>query len=109
MGQIGYTSATSTQKSRFNYKWDFSTHLVNIGFWQDVVLDIMEEAVIEDLFISGSNEPDEDDKGRIRISGRVSHMPKGEVAEKLYLKVCIGSPEDLSCQDVRWMRAMDAK
>lgn len=109
MGQIGYTSATSTQKSRFNYKWDFSTHLVNIGFWQDVVLDIMEEAVIEDLFISASNEPDEGDKGRIRISGRVSHMLKGEVAEKLCLKVCIGSPEDLSCQDVRWMRAMDAK
>ena len=23
MGQIGYTSKTSTQKSRFNYKWDF--------------------------------------------------------------------------------------
>ena len=25
MGQIGHTSMTSTQKSRFNYKWDFST------------------------------------------------------------------------------------
>ncbi|MCU6708875.1 hypothetical protein M6D81_09090 [Paenibacillus sp. J5C_2022] len=33
MGQIGKTSETFTQKSRFNYKWDFSTRLVNIGIW----------------------------------------------------------------------------
>ena len=46
MGQIGFTSRTSTQKSRFNYKWDFSTHLVNIGFWQDVVLEVVDHAVL---------------------------------------------------------------
>ncbi|WP_020620452.1 glycoside hydrolase family 2 [Paenibacillus daejeonensis] len=38
MAQIGKTSMTFTQKSRFNYKWDFSTRLVNIGLWDDVVL-----------------------------------------------------------------------
>ncbi len=38
MGQIGKTSETFTQKSRFNYKWDFSTRLVNIGIWDEVVL-----------------------------------------------------------------------
>lgn len=52
MGQIGYTSRTSTQKSRFNYKWDFSTHLVNIGLWQEAVLKIREEAELTDCHVS---------------------------------------------------------
>ena len=52
MGQIGFTSRTSTQKSRFNYKWDFSTHLVNIGFWQDVVLEVGEDVRLTDCFLS---------------------------------------------------------
>lgn len=52
MGQIGFTSRTSTQKSRFNYKWDFSTHLVNIGFWQDVVLEVGEAVRLTDCFLS---------------------------------------------------------
>lgn len=29
--QIGYSSRTHTQKSRFNYKWDFCTRLVHLG------------------------------------------------------------------------------
>lgn len=51
MGQIGYTSRTSTQKSRFNYKWDFSTRLVNIGIWQDVILKTQAEAALQDLYV----------------------------------------------------------
>lgn len=50
MGQVGYTSRTTTQKSRFNYKWDFSTRLVNIGIWDEVYLEygdvFLEEAEI---------------------------------------------------------------
>lgn len=49
MGQIGYTSRTLTQKARFNYKWDFSTKLVNIGIWDDVWLEFSEEAFIEEV------------------------------------------------------------
>lgn len=51
MGQIGYTSKTSTQKSRFNYKWDFSTHLVNIGIWQDVKLIVEEDITLEEPYL----------------------------------------------------------
>ena len=40
MGQIGYSSRTHTQKSRFGYKWDFSTRLVNLGIYDDVYLDV---------------------------------------------------------------------
>lgn len=101
MGQIGYTSATSTQKSRFNYKWDFSTHLVNIGLWQDVVLDIMEEARIEDLFIHTDVE---ENKGMIHISGIVCDRRNGEDLQKLSVQVSIGHPRNKSSRDVRWIR-----
>ena len=50
MGQIGRTSQTSTQKSRFGYKWDFSTRLVNLGIWQDVSLILEDEAALDDLY-----------------------------------------------------------
>ena len=39
MGQIGYTSRTHTQKARFNYKWDFSTRLVNLGLYGSVSIE----------------------------------------------------------------------
>lgn len=38
MSQIGYTNKTKTQKSRFNYKWDFCTRLVDIGLYADVYI-----------------------------------------------------------------------
>lgn len=42
LGQNGKTSETRTQKSRFGYKWDFGTRLVNIGIWQDVYIEYIE-------------------------------------------------------------------
>ena len=51
MGQIGYTSLTNTQKSRFNYKWDFSTRLVNIGLYDEVYLKITDSAYFDESYI----------------------------------------------------------
>lgn len=51
MGQIGKTSETFTQKSRFNYKWDFSTRLVNIGLWDDVVLEVKQTYSIKEVAV----------------------------------------------------------
>ncbi|MFC5404142.1 glycoside hydrolase family 2 protein [Cohnella soli] len=52
MAQIGKTSETFTQKSRFNYKWDFSTRLVNIGIWDDVVLRLHNAYSIGEVYLS---------------------------------------------------------
>lgn len=49
MGQIGYTSRTLTQKSRFAYKWDFSTRLVPIGFWDEVYVLTTKSAHIDEV------------------------------------------------------------
>lgn len=69
MGQIGYTSRTSTQKSRFNYKWDFSTRLVNIGIWQDVVLKTRSFAALQDLYVDTDYE---DGRGILRVKAEIT-------------------------------------
>ena len=65
MGQIGYTSQTRTQKSRFNYKWDFGTRLVNIGLWDDVLLRATGDLAIDDVFIHTDTQ---DNEGIISVS-----------------------------------------
>lgn len=52
MSQIGHTSLSRTQKSRFNYKWDFSTRMVNIGIWDDVFIRVTGKITLNDTFIS---------------------------------------------------------
>lgn len=51
MGQIGRTSETFTQKSRFGYKWDFSTRLVNIGVWDDVQLRVHDDWSFDEIAV----------------------------------------------------------
>lgn len=51
MGQIGYTSQTFTQKARFNYKWDFSTRMVNVGLYKGVYLLEQGALTLEDIHV----------------------------------------------------------
>jgi len=67
MGQIGKTSETFTQKSRFNYKWDFSTRLVNIGIWDEVVLRVQQRCKLDDVRLATEVE----DADRIAEGGHV--------------------------------------
>ncbi len=69
IGQIGRTSEVFTQKSRFNYKWDFSTRLVNLGIWKDVDLVAEDSARIEDLQVTST--VDDVGLGIIQILGEV--------------------------------------
>lgn len=67
MGQIGYTSRTFTQKSRFGYKWDFATRLVNLGLYDIVYLDIADDP-IEDLFVRTTKD------GEVKITAKNQHL-----------------------------------
>lgn len=98
MGQIGYTSRTSTQKSRFNYKWDFSTRLVNIGLWQDVALSVPEAARVEDLhWCSDAEQPCGagcgKSRGIVRIEGTVTD-DRANREEPLQLSLRVTGPYD---------------
>lgn len=52
MSQIGYTSKTHTQKSRFSYKWDWCTRLVNIGLWDDVLIRVTKDFIIDEVHVN---------------------------------------------------------
>ncbi|WP_158299472.1 glycoside hydrolase family 2 protein [Paenibacillus antri] len=74
MGQIGKTSMTFTQKSRFNYKWDFSTRLVNLGLWDDVVLRVHSSHSIGPAYIRTDVE---DGEGIVSVSASVESKSGG--------------------------------
>ena len=88
MGQIGFTSRTFTQKSRFNYKWDFSTRLVNIGIWRDGKLCVGQEGRLDDLHIdtdAGEN------GGRIFVSARAEDFGTGKEGD-LAVRISVKGP-----------------
>jgi len=82
MPQIGYTSRTRTQKSRFNYKWDFGTRLVNIGIWDDVLLKTTGEYSIDDVFIQTDTQ---DDEGLISVSFFVNGKTASHCKARIFI------------------------
>ncbi len=66
-GQIGWTSQTSTQKARFGYKWDFCTHLVNIGLWQGVWLETCGRARLSETCVTSDVR---EGRGLVRVQAR---------------------------------------
>lgn len=50
--QAGHASHTHTQKSRFSYKWDFSTRMVPVGIWDEAWVECVGNAVLDDVFLS---------------------------------------------------------
>lgn len=68
MGQIGMTSRTFTQKSRFNYKWDFSTRLVNLGIWEKCYVETVQQGRITEPCLYSAIE---DGEGIIFLSARL--------------------------------------
>ncbi|NIK22167.1 glycoside hydrolase family 2 protein [Paenibacillus lupini] len=81
MGQIGKTSETFTQKSRFNYKWDFSTRLVNVGIWDDVLLRVSKGYSLEEIALH--SDVTTDGHGVIRVAAGVRNHHAGDSAETL--------------------------
>lgn len=83
MSQIGHTSKTRTQKSRFGYKWDFCTRMVNIGIWDDVILRITGDFIINDTFITTGVE---NGTGFIKVSSRISGKPGNSCTAKVFVE-----------------------
>lgn len=85
MAQIGKTSETFTQKSRFNYKWDFSTRLVNVGIWDDIVLRAHEAFSLDDV---GLWTDAEDGNGLLTVSASaVRYGQASDEGLRLYVDV----------------------
>jgi beta-mannosidase len=71
LGQIGYTSRMTEWKPRFNYHWDWTVRLVQIGIWDDLLLELTDGPEILDLDCFASASLGEvDDDGGASQSGR---------------------------------------
>jgi len=102
MSQIGRTSQTYTQKSRFNYKWDFSTRLVNIGIWDEVYLQVHNRYSMKDVVVTSRPELNAS-RGSIRVSACIQATdPRVDNARlsaetKLSLNMSLLDPEGNEC------------
>lgn len=88
MGQIGKTSQTFTQKSRFNYKWDFSTRLVNIGIWEDVVFRVHQSHSMDNVYVR--TDVDAEGEGVIAVSTAIHSYSR--VSGPLTISVILSDP-----------------
>ena len=87
MGQIGFTSRTFTQKSRFNYKWDFATRLINLGLYDSVYFEAVGNATIESSHIRY-------DDNKVTYSAEVGGTGNGTLrAELKYCGETVSSAE----------------
>ncbi|HEY3332863.1 MAG TPA: hypothetical protein VGK19_22715 [Capsulimonadaceae bacterium] len=49
LGQTGFTSEMTDWKPRYNYTWDWTSRLVQIGIWDDIKIEVSDAPVIDDL------------------------------------------------------------
>ncbi|CAI6083150.1 glycoside hydrolase family 2 protein [Cohnella sp. JJ-181] len=77
--QIGRTSLTHTQKSRFGYKWDFSARLVSLGIWDDIYLRVRDAVSIGETHVR--TDVGEDGAGIVGAAVRIERVGAGTGAE----------------------------
>lgn len=70
LGQFGYTSRMTEWRPRYNYTWDWTARLVQVGIWDEISLEIVEGAEIVDL--RAETQLEENGEGKLRLWGRVS-------------------------------------
>jgi beta-mannosidase len=68
LGQFGYTSRMKEWKPRFNYTWDWTSRLVQIGIWDDIAIEVTDGCEITDVRCACDFDPDTG-KGVLRVTG----------------------------------------
>ncbi|MEN6307009.1 MAG: glycoside hydrolase family 2 TIM barrel-domain containing protein [Anaerohalosphaeraceae bacterium] len=51
LGQMNYTSQITQWKPRFNYRWDWTARLVQIGIWDGIDLEATYDAYLAEAFV----------------------------------------------------------
>jgi len=76
-GQIYWTSKTKLNKPRFYYSWDWCPRIVQIGIWDDVLLEVSDDVEIENLFTNSSYSLS-DKKGKLNLKALFTGSIKNE-------------------------------
>ena len=57
LGQFGATSTMTEWKPRFNYTWDWTSRLVQIGIWDDISVEVSDGPALDDLVCTATVNP----------------------------------------------------
>jgi beta-mannosidase len=83
LGQFGYTSRMTEWKPRFNYTWDWTGRLVQVGIWDAIALEVSDGQRLGELrCLTGRD----DRGGRLEVRGEVS----GERAARVRIELACG-------------------
>jgi beta-mannosidase len=77
LGQFGYTSQMTEWRSRYNYTWDWTARLVQVGIWDEISLEVVQDGEIEVLQASSS--VTQDGSGSVRVTGKVTSPARSTV------------------------------
>jgi beta-mannosidase len=69
LGQFGFTSRFTDWRPRYNYTWDWTARLVQVGVWDEILLEVIEGAEIDDVRVETQFE--KNGNGRLRAWGRL--------------------------------------
>jgi beta-mannosidase len=72
LGQFGYTSRMTEWKPRYNYHWDWTARLVQIGIWDGIFLEIVEDSELIELSVTTDATYEPAPTGELHVSGRIS-------------------------------------
>ena len=98
LGQIGYTSQMTEWKARFNYSWDWIVRLVQIGIWDDILLEVSDGVEFEPLkCTTGVASPD--GGGTLRVSGAANPHPGVNGPQGCQVEVSRAGPDGFSRQE----------
>jgi beta-mannosidase len=71
LGQFGYTSRMREWKTRFNYTWDWTPRLVQVGIWDSISLAVVTNSELRSLRCLTDADP-ETALGTLHLSGEVT-------------------------------------
>lgn len=75
LGQFGFSSQMTEWKPRFNYTWDWQPRLLQVGIWDDIRLEVLDGAEIQELrCVAGADV--QTGQGTLRVGAKVS-APEG--------------------------------
>lgn len=76
-GQIYWTSKTKLNKPRFYYSWDWCPRIVQIGIWDEVLLEVSDDVAIEQLYTNTSYSIS-DSKGKLTLKAQFTESVSNE-------------------------------
>ncbi|MFA5863939.1 MAG: glycoside hydrolase family 2 TIM barrel-domain containing protein [Phycisphaerae bacterium] len=106
LGQFGYTSKMTQWKVRFNYFWDWTCRLVQIGVWDDILLEITDGQEIREFRAIADVRNDLNDCF-VQIWGQIDYVNDCRVQlilenDNRIIREQIISAEEFNAQNIIW-------